>query len=130
MGLVYGEGIAVPGQLVGPPQMTDEELLRAQRASLNDLRVEVERLQPRPTSAHRNPQVHIPDELASATHVLVRKGVQPSLTAPYEGPFKVLSRTETGYRLQFPGRSSDVVALSRLKPAFMSHDAERDEDEV
>ena len=127
--LVFGEGITVPGQLVGPPQLSEEELLRAQRSTLSNLRVEVERLQPRPTSAHRNPQVHIPDELATATHVLVRKGVQPSLTAPYEGPFKVLSRTPTGYRLQFPGRNSDVVAISRLKPAFIAREDERDEEE-
>ena len=128
--LVFGEGLTVPGQLIGPPQLSEEELLREQRSTLSNLRMEVERLQPRPTSAHRNPQVHIPDELASATHVLVRKGVQPSLTAPYEGPFKVLSRTETGYRLQFPGRSSDVVALSRLKPALIASEEERDEDEA
>ena len=122
--LVYGEGIAVPGQLVGPPQMTDEELLRAQRASLNDLRVEVERLQPKPTSAHRNPQVHVPDELATATHVLVRKGLQPSLTAPYAGPYRVLERHPTGYRIQFPGRNSDIIALSRLKPAIVANEEE------
>ena len=127
--LVFGEGVTVPGQLVGPPQLTDDELLRAQRSTLSNLRVEVERLQPRPTSAHRNPQVHVPDELATATHVLVRKGVQPSLTAPYEGPYKVISRHETGYRLQFPGRNSDIVAISRLKPAFMADIEERDEED-
>ena len=127
--LVFGEGVTVPGQLVGPPQLSDEELLRAQRSTLSNLRVEVERLQPRPTSAHRNPQIHVPDELATATHVLVRKGVQPSLTAPYEGPFKVLARHENGYRLQFPGRNSDVIALSRLKPAFMADSEERDEED-
>ena len=126
--LVYGEGVSVPGQLVGPPQMTDEELLRAQRASLNDLRIEVERLQPKPTSAHRNPQVHIPDELASATHVLVRKGLQQSLTAPYSGPFRVLERLPTGYRIQLPGRNSDIVALSRLKPAFVADDNDAEDD--
>ena len=126
--LVFGEGVTVPGQLVGPPQLSEEELLREQRSTLSNLHVHVERLQPRSTSAHRRPQVHIPEDLATATHVLVRKGIQPSLTAPYEGPFKVLSRTPTGYRLHFPGRGSDVIAISRLKPAFISHD-ERDEDE-
>ena len=49
--LVYGEGITVPGQLIGPPQLSEEELLRQQRATLSNLRVEVERLQPKPTSA-------------------------------------------------------------------------------
>ena len=126
--LVYGEGITVPGQLVGPPQLSDEELLREQRSTLNNLRVEVERLQPKPTSAHRRPQVQIPDELATATHVLVRKGLQPSLTAPYEGPYRVLSRRPTGYRVQIPGRNSDEIALARLKPAFVSNDDDNVDD--
>ena len=129
--MVYGEGLTVPGQLVGPPNLNDDELLRAQRASRNNLRVEVERLQPKPTSAHRNPQTHIPDALATATHVLVRKGLQPSLTAPYAGPYKVLQRHANGYRIEIPGRDSDVINLSRLKPAFISTDEEaNDEDRL
>ena len=126
--LVFGEGVTVPGQLIGPPELSDEELLRQQRATRNNLRVEVERLQPKPTSAHRTPRVNIPDELATATHVLVRKGVQPSLTAPYEGPFEVISRHANGFRLRFPGRGTDIIALSRLKPAIVALDEERDEE--
>ena len=127
--LVYGEGITVPGQLLGPPDLTDDELLRAQRATRANLRMEVERLQPKPTSHHRTPAVHIPDELATATHVLVRKGLQPSLTAPYEGPFRVISRHPNGFRLEFPGRNSDIVALARLKPAIVAPEEERDEED-
>ena len=123
--LVYGEGISIPGQLGGPPQLDDAELLRQQRSTLRNLQVEVERLQPTPTSRHRSPQVHIPEDLATATHVLVlRGGVQPTLTAPYDGPFRVLERGPNGFRLQFPGRGSDIVALARLKPAFVDRDAQ------
>ena len=128
--LVFGEGVTVPGQLIGPPDLTDEELLRAQRSTRANLRVEVERLQPKPTSAHRTPRVNIPDELATATHVLVRKGLQPSLTAPYEGPFRVISRHPNGFRLEFPGRNSDIVALARLKPAIVAQEEERDEEDA
>ena len=127
--LVYGEGLTVPGQLLGPPRMTDDELLRAQRASLSNLRVEVERLQPKPTSAHRNPQVHIPDELSTASHVLVRKGLQPSLTAPYSGPYRVLERHQHGFRIQIPGRDSEIVNISRLKPAIVARNEEEAEED-
>ena len=127
--LVFGEGITVPGQLIGPPDLSDDELLRQQRATRNNLRVEVERLQPTPTSAHRTPRINIPDELASATHVLVRKGLQQSLTAPYEGPFEVISRHPNGFRLRFPGRGTDIVALARLKPAIVAQEQERDEED-
>ena len=122
--LVYGEGISIPGQLAGPPQLDDADLLQQQRSTLRSLQVEVERLQPKPTSHHRTPQTHIPESLATATHVLVlRGGVQPCLTAPYDGPFRVLERGENGFRVQLPGRGSDIVALARLKPAFVSRDA-------
>ena len=127
--MVYGEGVAVPGQLIGPPDLTDEELLREQRSTLNNLRVEVERLQPKPTSAHRRPRVQIPDELATATHVLVRKGIQPSLTAPYDGPYRVLARNPTGFRVQIPGRGSDEIALARLKPAIVADADDSDNDD-
>ena len=127
--LVYGEGLTVPGQLLGPPRMTDDELLRAQRASLSNLRVEVERLQPKPTSSHRNPQVHIPDELSTASHVLVRKGLQQSLTAPYSGPYRVLERHQHGFRVQIPGRDSEIINISRLKPAIVARDDEEAEED-
>ena len=127
--LVYGEGVAVPGQLLPSPTITDEELLRRQRRTLSNLRMEVERLQPTPTSAHRRPPVHIPEELNTCTHVFVlRGGVQPTLTTPYEGPFRVISRTPAGFRIEFPGRPSDVVALSRLRPAVMSPDDDESQD--
>ena len=45
------------------------------------------------------------------------------MTAPYNGPFRVLERGPQGFRIQFPGRASDIVALARLKPAFVSRDA-------
>ena len=78
-------------------------------------------MQPKPTSAHRTPSVHIPEDLNSCTHVFVlRGGVQPTLTTPYDGPYRVLDRTPEGFRIDFPGRPSDIVALARLRPAIMS----------
>ena len=107
--LVFGEGITVPGQLIGPPQLTEEELLREQRSTLSNLRVEVERLQPRPTSAHRTPQVHIPEELASATHVLVRKGAQQPLLGGlghFSAVFSNNTKNQMMLRRTLPGGKS------------------------
>ena len=119
--LVYGEGVSVPGQLLPSAPVTDEELLSLQRRTLSRLRMEVERMQPTPTSAHRSPSVHIPEDLNTCTHVFVRRGgVQPTLTTPYEGPFRVISRSPEGFRIDFPGRPSDIVALARLRPAIMA----------
>ena len=119
--LVYGEGIAVPGQLLPSPPLSDRELLERQRRTLSHLRMEVERMQPTPTSAHRTPSVHIPEDLETCTHVFVlRGGVQPTLTTPYDGPFRVIERTPEGFRIDFPGRPSDIVALARLRPAVLA----------
>ena len=83
--------------------------------------MEVERMQPVPTSAHRRPAVHVPEELDTCTHVFVlRGGVQPTLTTPYDGPFRVIERTEAGIKVEFPGRPSDIVARARLRPAIMA----------
>ena len=80
-------------------------------------------MQPRPTSAHRKPTVYIPPELADATHVFIRRGgVQPSFATPYEGPFRVVERLDTGYRVLMPGGRQEVVALARLKPAHVDAD--------
>lgn len=136
--LVYGDAVAVPGQLLPSTPISEDELLRRQRATLSNLRMEVERLQPVPTSAHRRPSVHMPDELDSCTHVFIlRGGVQPTMTTPYEGPYRVIQKTPQGFRVEFPGRGSDMVAIARLRPAITSgddpandNDDSRDDDDI
>ena len=85
------------------------------------MRVEVERLQPTPTSAHRRPAVYLPGELNNATHVFVRRGgVQPGLTSPYQGPFRVVNRNDQNFQVQIPGRGVETIAISRIKPAHIT----------
>ena len=125
--LVYGDALTVPGQLIPAHPTDDQELLQQQRRSLNNLRMEVERLQPTPASTHRSPAIHVPDELATCTHVFIQRGgVQPGMSTPFDGPYRVISKHNNGFRIQFPGRPSDIIALSRLKPAFMA--AEQQDD--
>ena len=93
------------------------------------MRLEVERLQPTPTSAHRRPDVRVPEEVDTATHVFVQRGgVQPTLTAPYEGPYGVVGRTAHGMKVNLPGRGTETVALARIKPAFISNEQDQDEE--
>ena len=123
--LVYGEGLAVPGEILGNEQLDDPELLRRQHNLLAHMRMEVERLQPKPTSTHRRPAVYLPGELEDATHVFIRRGgVQPSLTSPYEGPFRVADRNDQNFDVQIPGRGTETIALARIKPAHVAADDE------
>ena len=119
--LVYGEGLAVPGELLPDVTFVEEDLTQQRKRMLGNLRVEVERLQPTPTSTHRQPHTYLPDDLKDATHVFVRRGGHghPPLTLPYVGPFKVESRTETGFNVHLPGRGVDEIALARIKPAYV-----------
>ena len=121
--MVFGEGLAVPGTLLPTQPPTEDEEAETHPDLLNNLRLEVARLQPTKTSAHRRPRVHIPDELRTATHVLVRRaGVQPSLRAPYSGPYRVIARQESSFRIALPGGRPENVSISRLKPAVVATD--------
>ena len=124
--LVYGEGLSVPGALI--PSATTADDSQARRRTLEHLRLEVARLQPTDTSAHRVPRLHVPDSLAQATHVFVlRGGHQPALTSPYMGPFRIVSRGTDSYRISVPGRGVDSVNISRLKPAVVAEDDDGEE---
>ena len=121
--LVYGEGLSVPGTLIQSRPSTEDEDAEVRPNFLNNLRLEVARLQPTATSAHRRPRVYIPDELRRASHVLVRRGgIQPSFGAPYSGPHKIISREESSYRIAMPGGRPENISISRLKPAIMPTD--------
>ena len=117
--LVYGEGLAVPGDLLPNFPDNNADLAQQQRSALSNVRLEVERLQPTQTSSHRIPNVHIPEDLQNATHVMIRRGgVNPPMTQPYQGPFRIESRTQTGIKVHIPGRGVEEVALARVKPAY------------
>lgn len=121
--LVYGEGLAIPGEALPSNPAAEPELVRQRASALAELRVEVSRLQPKQTSAHRRPLVHIPQELATCTHVFVRRGgVQSSLASPYVGPFRVISRNDVNFKIAVPGRQHEVVAICRVKPAVAAVD--------
>ena len=125
--LVYGEGLAIPGTLLPTQPPTEEQEAERRPNFMNNLRLEVARLQPTATSAHRRPRVYIPEELQTATHVLVRRGgVNPSLNTPFIGPYRILSRQDNSYRIAMPGGRPENISISRLKPAVMP----TDEDEL
>ena len=126
--LVYGEGLAIPGEILGNEHLDDEELLRRQRSLLANMRVEVERLQPQPCSSHRRPAIYLPDDLQTATHVFVRRGgIQPNLMSPYEGPYRVANRNDTNFDVHIPGKGIETIAIARIKPAHKAgEDGEQD----
>ena len=119
--LVFGEGLAVPGEILCRNTPSDEQLQIRRAETLSNLRIEVARLQPTDTSSHRRPKLYIPDTLQNCTHVFIRRGgVQPSLASPYVGPYRVINRNAQNFKISIPGRGSESVAIARLKPANIS----------
>ena len=118
--LVYGEGLAVPGTLLNESVPDDASQQRLQRATAERLRLEVERLQPTSTSNHRRPRVQLPENLRTSSHVFVKRGgIVTALQSPYTGPYRVVERMEHYFRVSIPGRGTESISISRLKPAFV-----------
>ncbi|GFY71720.1 transposon Tf2-9 polyprotein [Trichonephila inaurata madagascariensis] len=51
------------------------------------------------------------------------KGLKPSLTALYQGPFEVLSRTDKHFTIKINDKTS-TISIDRLKPAFLLIDTD------
>ncbi|GFY47007.1 hypothetical protein TNIN_49421 [Trichonephila inaurata madagascariensis] len=51
------------------------------------------------------------------------EGLKPSLAAPYQGPFEVLSRTDKHFTIKINDRTS-TIGIDRLKPAFLLNDTD------
>ena len=83
------------------------------------LRVAMSRLRlcpPRDTQQHNNSQFK---EIATCTHVFLRRiAIAPPLTAPYDGPYKVVARSGRVMKILVKGKV-ETVSLDRIKPAQM-----------
>ena len=121
--LLYGTALRLPGQMLQglPPS----ESFKPSSEFVRDLQCKMKTAVPMPVLYHnKNRPVHLPVDLRTASHVFVRiDAVKPPLSRPYEGPFKVLSRSEDlkTFTLDRAGRSW-VVSVDRLKPAFSHAD--------
>ena len=114
--LVYGTTLRLPGEFFTP----------AQKGAVDDpanyvvqLKSVMRELQPVPTRERHSYKVYVSDDLLSSSHVFVRRdAVSRPLQQPYDGPFKVLKRTNKHYTLDIHGKK-DTISIDRLKPAYL-----------
>ena len=80
---------------------------------------------PPSSSPNRSVLPSLPADLASCRFMFVRVdgSGRPPLAPLYSGPFLVLERFRSSFKLQV-GTRQEVVNISRLKPAFTPEDAE------
>ena len=85
----------------------------------SQLKSYMQQLQPPPVSVKHIKPSFINNNLSICTHVFIRHdAVMKPLQQPYDGPFKVLKRSDKHFILQVKGKDS-VVSIDRLKPAFI-----------
>jgi Integrase core domain/Integrase zinc binding domain len=109
--LTFGIQLTLPGDLLGASPAAAEELagkLRADAAVFVPL--------PLQQRSYAEVAAEVPARLQRAEYVYIRRGgALPLLACKYEGPYKVLQRTEKYFTVQIGGKQ-DSVSVDRLKP--------------
>lgn len=112
--LVFGTTLRLPGSYftVSPATSSPSiEYLQKLKSTMQKLRA----VPPRP--AHRT--VYVPPDLFSSSHVFLRHdAMRKSLQSPYDGPYRVISRTKKHFTIDISGRN-EIVSVDRLKPAHL-----------
>ena len=114
--MIYGTTLRLPGEFT--KQYNVDANTELENYS-DKLRVAMSRLRlcpPRDTQQHNIFQFK---EIATCTHVFLRRiAIAPPLTAPYDGPYKVVARSGRVMKILVKGKV-ETVSLDRVKPAHM-----------
>lgn len=84
------------------------------------LKASMQRLSATPTrSQNSSRHIYVHSSLSSSSHVFLRRdSVRTPLQPPYDGPYKVLSRTPKHYSIDVNGKT-EIVSVDRLKAAYL-----------
>lgn len=112
--LVFGTTVRLPGEFFDStkPCSDPATFVTKLKEHMNSLQPQQSRKQ------HGNRPIFVHHDLHTTTHVFLRVDrVRRPLQQPYEGPYKVLSRSNKVFKLQINGQAVSVT-IDRLKPAF------------
>lgn len=115
--LVYGSTLRLPADFFTPShkQHTQSEFVKQLRDTMS-------KLKPTQTSWHTQQKLFINKDLNSSTHAFVRNdSIKTSLTPPYNGPFRIITRHDKYYTLEIKGKSQKI-SIDRLKPAYFEQE--------
>ena len=113
--MIYGQALKIPGELFiksSSPAPADNDtsdfVIKLRKNMQNVLPTD---------SRDSNSSIFIPKDLETASHAFIRiDRVRPSLSQPYEGPYKIIRRTRKYYVLDVKGKNQSI-SIDRLKPA-------------
>lgn len=112
--MVYGTTVQIPGDLV------DKKPIEGRTNDfVTNLKQKMQSIIHDPSSSHASTRTFVSPELSRCQFVYVRHG-QPikKLDNPYNGPYRVISRSEKFYKLDIRGKEV-VTSTDRLKPAYI-----------
>ncbi|KAK4467605.1 hypothetical protein MN116_000270 [Schistosoma mekongi] len=114
--LVYGTTLRLPGEITPITKVSSDQssYVHRLRRHMKELKLPLPRKQQKP--------VYIPKHLSGATQVFVRRdGALKPLQPAYDGPYKVLRKTDKVIIVDKHGKP-DAVSIDRVKPAFSDDD--------
>ena len=115
--LVYGTTLRIPGEFLQP---CDTSTTTPDITFLRNLQQTMHSIQPPAPQFHGNQTSYVPSTLATAKYVYVRKDSHKHpLQRPYDGPFRVVSKSDKYFTLEIKGRP-ETVSIDRLKTAYVT----------
>lgn len=118
--LVYGQPLRVPGEFFDTPQNVD-------RADFSlDLHRIMSQIRPVEAKHHTRGKIFVNKKLKDCTHVFVRyDAVKKALQQPYDGPYRVITRTEK-YMDLLINQKTQRISIDRIKPAYIASEVPSD----
>ena len=114
--MIYGTTLRLPGEFT--KQYTIDANTDLENYS-DKLRVAMSRLRLCPPRGTHQTNIFQYKEIETCTHVLLRRiAIAPPLTAPYNGPYKVVARSGRVMKILIKGKV-ETVSLDRAKPAHL-----------
>lgn len=112
--LVYGENLRLPGEIFQNSPVPNDPT-----NFVSQLRKHFHNMRPVPGSNHGDRKIFVHKDLSTCSHVFVRHdAVRKPLQATYDGPFKILARTEKVFQIEKNGKNI-AISIDRIKPAYI-----------
>ena len=113
--LVYGTTLRLPGEFISPSSVLTPSDHSDYVTRLRSFMAELKAKSPRTSGTYQN---FIHPSLSKSSHVFIRRdSVKRPLQRPYDGPYKVLHRTDKYFTIDING-TRDTISIDRLKPAY------------
>ena len=114
--MIYGTTLRLPGEFTKQYTVDANTDLENYSDKLRGAMSRLHLCPPRDTQQHNIFQYK---EIATCTHVFLRRiAIAPPLTAPYDGPYKVVARSGRVMKILVKGKV-ETVSLDRVKPAHL-----------